>query len=235
MARKLSINALGNGLFVAKHHEDALTAREAELAMVRRLGAPEHVILAVQNNLASSYQMVGRDEEALSMRRDTYSGHLKVDGEEHPHTLSATNNYAALLKKLKRFKEVKSLLRRLIPVARRVLGESNELMLRMQWIYAEALCEDPDATLGDLRKAVTTLDEIERIARRVFGGAHPTTTGIEGKLRKSQVALHARETQGEAQDAFRTARAKLAQERSELAQTLADASARPSQDASRGA
>ena len=36
----------------------------------------------------------------------------------------------------------------------------------------------------------------------------------------------------EAQDAFRTARAKLAQE---LAKTLADASARPSQDASRGA
>ena len=90
-------------------------------------------------------------------------------------------------------------------------------------------------TLGDLRKAVTTLEEIERIARRVFGGAHPTTTGIGGKLRKSQVALHARETQGEAQDAFRTARAKLAQERSELAQALADASAGPSQDASRGA
>ena len=35
-----------------------------------------------------------------------------------------------------------------------------------------------------------------------------------------------------AQDAFRTARAKLAQERAEIAQTFADASARPSpQDA----
>jgi hypothetical protein len=40
-------------------------------------------------------------------------------------------------------------------------------------------------------------------------------------------ALRAREAQGEAQDAFRTARAKLAQERSDLAKTLADASARP--------
>ena len=35
----------------------------------------------------------------------------------------------------------------------------------------------------------------------------------------------------ETQDAFRTARAKLAQERAELAKTLADASARPSEDA----
>ena len=38
-------------------------------------------------------------------------------------------------------------------------------------------------------------------------------------------------TEAAAQNAFRTARVKLAQERSELAQTLADASAKPSQDA----
>ena len=32
-----------------------------------------------------------------------------------------------------------------------------------------ALYEDPDATLDDLREAVTTLEEIEPTARRVFG------------------------------------------------------------------
>ena len=80
------------------------------------------------------------------------------------------------------------------------------------------------------REAVTTLEDTERIARRVLGGAHPTTTGIERDLRKSRAALHARETpETLAQDAFRTARAKLAQER-ELARTLADASARPPED-----
>ena len=75
---------------------------------------------------------------------------------------------------------------------------------------------------------MTTLEDTERIARRVLGGAHPTTTGIERDLRKSRAALRARETpETLAQDAFRTARAKLAQERAELAETLADASARP--------
>ena len=73
---------------------------------------------------------------------------------------------------------------------------------------------------------MTTLEEIERTARRVFGGAHPLTVDIEGELRDARAALRARE----AQDAFRTARAKLAQERSDLAKTLADASARPSED-----
>ena len=61
--------------------------------------------------------------------------------------------------------------------------------------YARLLHEDPAATLDDLRKAVTTLEEIERTARRVLGGAHPLTVrGIEVELRKSQAALRARET-----------------------------------------
>ena len=74
---------------------------------------------------------------------------------------------------------------------------------------------------------MTTLEDTERIARRVLGGAHPLTVDIERELRNAQAALRARE---ETQDAFRTARANLAQERSELAQTLADAAARLPRD-----
>ena len=90
---------------------------------------------------------------------------------------------------------------------------------------------DPGATLDDVREAVTTLEEIERTARRVLGGSHPFTGVIEYRLREARAALAARETELAAQDAFRTARVQLAQERSELATTLADASARASQDA----
>ena len=54
---------------------------------------------------------------------------------------------------------------------------------------------DDAATLDDLREAVTTLEETERIARRVFGGAHPLTKGIEGDLR---AALRARDAPGSA-------------------------------------
>ena len=60
--------------------------------------------------------------------------------------------------------------------------------------YARALYEDPAATLDDLREAVATLEETERIARRVFGGAHPLTGGIEETLRDARAALRARET-----------------------------------------
>jgi len=56
------------------------------------------------------------------------------------------------------------------------------------------LCNDPDATLDDLREAATTLEDTARIARRVLGGAHPTTVGIEKSLREARAALRARET-----------------------------------------
>ena len=54
-----------------------------------------------------------------------------------------------------------------------------------------ALCLDTDATLGDVREAVTTLEELERIARRVFGGAHPVTVTIEDSLKVARSTLEA--------------------------------------------
>ena len=66
-------------------------------------------------------------------------------------------------------------------------------MLRMRLNYAMALFMDDDATLDDLREAVTTLEKTERIARRVLGGAHPTTTGIEENLQGARALLRALE------------------------------------------
>ena len=119
---------------------------------------------------------------------------MKLNGEEHESTLVAANNYAASLLDLQRFKEVKGLLRKTMPVARRVLGESQELTLQMRWNYAAVLCKDEGATLADLREAVATLEDAGRIARRVLGSAHPLTVDIERHLRLSRAALEARET-----------------------------------------
>ena len=127
------------------------------------------------------------------MRRDIYSGRLKLSGEEHERTLRAASNYAASLARLRQSKEAKSLLRKTIPAARRILGESNQITLHLRCNYALALYEDPAATLDDLREAVTTIEETERTARRVFGGTHPLTVDIEDELRAARAALNARE------------------------------------------
>ena len=64
----------------------------------------------------------------------------------------------------------------------------------MRWMYAKVIYHDTDATLDDLREAVTTLVDVGRIARRVLGGAHPITSAIEDDLRQWRAALRARET-----------------------------------------
>jgi hypothetical protein len=151
-------------------------------------------MLVVQSNLASTYRALGRSEEALRLKRDVYSGRLKLNGEQHEETLRAANNYAWGLRELQRFKEAKSLLRATIPVARRVLGPSNGVTLKMRKIFAEALYLNDGATLDNLREAVSTLEDTERTARRVLGGANPTTKRIEGALQKAREALRARET-----------------------------------------
>jgi hypothetical protein len=193
-ARKLAMTQLGNGLSDAKHHEDALTVMEAELSMRRRLGDFEHNILAVQGNLANTYEELGRSEEALRIERDVYFGWLKLNGEEHEETLLAANNYVWGIFQLDRFEEAKSLLRKTMPVARRVLGENYHLTLKMRWAYARALYRAEGATLDEIREAVTTLEDLERTARRVFGGAHPTTVGIENELQEARELLRSRET-----------------------------------------
>ena len=138
------------------------------------------VILAPRRTiLRSRYGALGRVERPTHGARRILRT-FEALGEEHENTLITALNYACSLIQLKRFEEAKSLLRKTMPVARRVLGESRDLTLTLKKVYAESLYGDDSATLDDLREAVTTLEDTTRIARRVFGGSHPTTTEIEG-------------------------------------------------------
>jgi len=187
------MNQLGNGLLAAEHYEDALSVQEAQMSLVRRLGASECDILATQGNVATTYHKLQRHEDALRTYRDVYSGFLRLRGEEHEMTILAAGNYVRCLRRLGHFAEAKSLLRKMAPVARRVFGEGNEITLRMRWNYGQTVKQDPAATLDDLHEAVTMLEETRRIARRVLGGAHPFAAEIEKSLQGLRAALDARE------------------------------------------
>jgi len=134
------------------------------------------------------------------MREHIYSGLLKLNGEEHVNTIKEAICYAIALVVSGRFKDTQALMCKSLPAARRGLGESNELTLKMSGIYAAALYRDDRATLDDLREAVTTLEDVERIARRVLGGAHPTTESTVNELRYARAMLRARETPPASQD-----------------------------------
>ena len=213
------MSLLGNGLYDTNQYEHALLVREAQLATMRRVGNSESNILAMQGNLAGTYQALGRLEEALRMKRDVYSGWLKLVGEEHELTLVAANNYANTFSNLHRFEEAKSLLRKTIPVARRVFGEGNNLTLKMRKIYAQALYKDAVATLEDLHEAVATLEDVGRIARRVLGGTHPFTKSSENEVQNARAALRASALSSKAtEDTCRRLREEIAQLKAENAE-----------------
>ena len=180
---------LGNGLYHTKHYEDALTVEEALLLMLRRAGASEQGILTAQNNIARTYQLLGRHESALNMYRDVLSGYLKLLGESDTFTIMAASNYASALHNLNRFEEAKALLSRTMPVAQRVLGESNELTITIKCHYSWALYEDTAATLGDLREAVTTLESVAMSYKRVMGTSHPQTSRVQKALNTTRTML----------------------------------------------
>ena len=51
---------------------------------------------------------------------------------------------------------------------------------------------DDGATLDHLHMAVAALEKIAPTARRVFGGAHPTTIWVEAALENARAALYVR-------------------------------------------
>ena len=149
-------------------------------------------MLVVQGNIASSYRLLGRLDQALRIRRDVYSGYLKLYGEEHKETLIAAFNYVLTLGDVERWEDAKALMRKTIPVARRTLGDNYEMTLSMRKTYALALCCDAPS-LGDLREAVNTLEDVAPTARRVLGGAHPTVVQVESYLQHTREMIHARQ------------------------------------------
>ena len=80
-----------------------------------------------------------------------------------------------------------------IAVEERLQARQVLRLLKMKRVLAVTLYSDDGATLDDLREAVTTLEDVARIARRVLGSAHPNTAGIEIALRDARAALRARE------------------------------------------
>ena len=101
----------------------------------------------------------------------------------------AASNYTGTLLDLERFKEAKSLLRKRVPVARRVLGENHDLTLSLRLMYAQSLFWNDDATLDDLREAVTTLDYVAVSHKRLLGDSHPEAARAQYALENARRKL----------------------------------------------
>ena len=87
------------------------------------------------------------------------------------------------LHQLKRFEEAKELLRKSIPVARRVLGTEHELTLSLREDLSRATLLDGGSSAEEKRKALRMLEDVAGIMRRVLGPAHPDTLHTQSVLK----------------------------------------------------
>ena len=149
--------------------------------MERRLGGSESTILIAKGNLANEYAILGRTEDSLLMRQEVYSGTLRLKGEEHFDTIREANNYAMVLLSLERVEEAKRMLRKVVPVARRVLGTEHELTLSMREDLSRAIL-DGGSSANEKRQALQRLEDTVAVMRRVLGPAHPDTINAQEKL-----------------------------------------------------
>ena len=107
---------------------------------------------------------------------------MKLYGEENERALRAAYNYALSFLRLKRFEETKRVLRKVAPVARRVLGTEHEVTLSIR----EDLCRatlDGESLAEEKREALRMLEEVAGVMRRVMGPAHPDTLHTQSVLK----------------------------------------------------
>ena len=172
---------LGLGLFEAEHYEDALSVQETDLATTRRIGASEHNMLIVQQNIANSYQSLLRNDDALRMEKAIYASRVRLSGEFHEKTLISALNLSIALVRANKARESVTFSRPLLPKVRRELGAENEVCLRFAhaYVYAVMNCA---ASRDELIFAEKLHEDTVRRFRRVLGPAHPSTSKAEADL-----------------------------------------------------
>ena len=94
----------------------------------------------------------------------------------------SVHNYALSLLALRRFAEAKRVLRKVAPVARRVLGDSNDLTLSLREDLSRATL-DGESSAEEKRQALQMLEDTVAVMRRVLGPAHPDTLHAQSELK----------------------------------------------------
>ena len=67
--------------------------------------------------------------------------------------------------------------------------EIYDVTLQMRGLYAGSQFEPDGATRTHVLEAITTLEELVRVARRVFGKSHPTSRLFRNTLEDAKAKL----------------------------------------------
>ena len=181
-----AMTLLGLGLAAAHRHEEHLVVVEAQLAIARRAEAVEQAILNIKDNVANCYRSLGRQDEALAIRRAVYARSVALS---LPPALLYLRvlNLSSSLQHSRRHAEAKAFLLEQVPKARRALGEVHELYLKLCLTHGQAICFE--GSREDVVEGTTLLEELSSTTRRIYGPAHPFAETVQRAFVASKQAL----------------------------------------------
>ena len=179
---------LGLGLDAGGQYAEQLRVHEADLATETRLGAPEVDLLTTKNNLAMCYGKTGRPKEARRLHSEVHAGWLRLKGTDHEQTINAANNLAISSMALGHLGDAKSLLRKNIRACRRSFGADHVYTFRAHSLFVRILYIE-QASMEDLREAVSIMEDVCRRGRRVLGDSHPEYQELQFTLATARRVL----------------------------------------------
>jgi tetratricopeptide (TPR) repeat protein len=141
-------------------------------------GAPEVLLYTVLVNLASVLRVAGRLDMSLSLDEQARKGLIKIHGDRHPFTLSATINYASDLAALGRLGQAVQLGRETLANCRLYLGTDHPDTL----MAAANLSVDEDAA-GDRVSGEGHHAEALRGYEQTLTREHPEARAAEQRSR----------------------------------------------------
>jgi hypothetical protein len=159
------------------------------MSMELRHGAPKGNIILVQNNLANTYRALGQLDRALRLRRAVYDDAVAALGPDHDLTLNVALGLSVNLAQARSFREARSLSSKVIPIARQKLGAEHDITLQLRALHAGTLFQPDGATRSQVLEAVTMLEGLVRVVRRVFGDSHPHARTFQAPLDDAKAKL----------------------------------------------
>ncbi len=172
--------------------EEAIALYRDALRRMRAVLPADHPQLPVTlNNFASALESARRYEEAEATYRDALARQRRILGENHRDVGTTANNLAGLLRQVRRYEEAEALYREAIRVYGAALGPDHA-WVSIAWNNLAHLHE----ARGDLRAAMTSLDEARRIGLQHWPAPHWRLQQGES-LRGACLAAQGRDAQAE--------------------------------------
>jgi tetratricopeptide (TPR) repeat protein len=148
------------------------------LDLCRESGAPDVLLYTIMVNLASVLRVSGRPDKALPYDDQARRGFIRIHGDRHPFTLSATINYASDLAACGRLGEAIQVSQETLDKCRLHLGDDHP-----DTLIAAANLSSDEMAAGDQASGERRLSEVLHRYERTLTLEHPEARAAAQRTR----------------------------------------------------